>query len=53
MTKNTIVRKSTRIAGLAAVLGTTAALVLVGAPADAAQITTFGRGIVHTLGRGI
>ncbi len=53
MTKNAIVRKTTRIAGFAAVLGTATALLLVGAPADAAQLETFGRGVVITMGRGV
>lgn len=53
MPKNSIARKTTRIASMAAVLGAAAALLLVGAPADAAQIGTLGRGVVHTFGRGV
>ncbi len=52
MTKNAIVRKTTRIAGTAAVLGATAALILVGSPADAATVGQ-ARGIAITMARGI
>lgn len=53
MAKNNIVTKTSRIAGMAAVLGAGAALLLVGAPADAAQVNAAARGVAITFARGV
>ncbi len=52
MLQNNIVRKTSRIAGMAAVLGATAALILVGGPADAATMSN-ARGVVMGMARGV
>lgn len=52
MSKNAIVRKTSRIAGAAAVLGAASALLLLGVPADAA-VHTSARGVAIALSRGV
>lgn len=52
MTQNVIVRKTSRVVAMSAVLGTTAALLLVGAPADAATVE-LARGVAITMARGV
>lgn len=52
MTQHAIVRKTARIAGMAAILGATAAVILVGGPADAATSET-SRGVVIAMSRGV
>lgn len=53
MTKNTFCSKIARIAAGSAVLGTTAALILVGAPADADVVGSAARGVSITFARGV
>lgn len=53
MNKNAFLNKITRIAAGSAVLGTTAALILVGAPADADVIGSAARGVSITFARGV
>lgn len=53
MTKSTFFNRITRIAAGSAVLGTTAALMLVGAPADAEVIRSAARGVSITFARGV
>lgn len=53
MNKNTFSSKIARIAAGSAVLGTTAALMLVGAPADADVIKVAARGVSITFARGV
>jgi hypothetical protein len=53
MPKNTVARKSSRIVGVAVILGTGVAALLLGDPASAASVVDAGRGVCHTLGRGV
>lgn len=55
MRKNPVISKVSRIAGAAAILGTTAALLFVGAPADASvvQQQLFSTGIKIAASTGI
>lgn len=53
MSKNIFFNKIARIATGSAVLGTTAALILIGAPADADVIGSAARGVSITFARGV
>jgi hypothetical protein len=53
MINNAIFRKSSRIAGAAAVLGASAALLLIGAPADAATVQSGATSMLSSAARGI
>lgn len=53
MTKSVLTKKIARIATGSAVLGATAALILVGAPADAGILDGAARGVSISLARGV
>ncbi|HEY5821304.1 MAG TPA: hypothetical protein VIT20_04980 [Propionibacteriaceae bacterium] len=53
MPKNILISKTSRIAGLAALFGTVGALMLIGAPANAAELETAARGVAITFARGV
>lgn len=52
MHQNALVRKTSRVVAMSTVLGATAALILVGAPADAATVEA-ARGVAITMARGV
>ncbi len=53
MINNAIFRKTSRIAAMAAVLGTSAALLLIGAPADASTVPDGTTTLIRAAARGI
>lgn len=53
MNKSVLFNKVIRVLTGSAVLGTAAALILVGAPADAGMIGTAARGVSITFARGV